>query len=39
VNTSGGKGKVIRHNLICNRLTVRLDSGQEIEARLDEIIT
>jgi cell fate regulator YaaT (PSP1 superfamily) len=39
VNTSGGKGKVIRHNLICNRLTVRLDSGQEIEASLDEIIT
>lgn len=39
VNTSGGKGKVIRHNLICNRLTVRLDSGQEIEARLEEIIT
>ncbi len=39
VNTSGGKGKVIRHNLICNSLTVRLDSGPEIEARLDEIIT
>jgi len=38
VNTSGGKGKVIRHNLICNRLTVRLDSGPEIEARLDELI-
>jgi len=39
VNTSGGKGKVIRHNLICNKLTVRLDSGQEVEASLDEIIT
>ena len=38
VNTSGGKGKVIRHNLISNKLTIRLDSGPEIEARLDEII-
>ena len=38
VNTSGGKGKVIRHNLICKRLTVRLDGGPEIEAHLDELI-
>ncbi|MDL1969231.1 MAG: stage 0 sporulation protein, partial [Deltaproteobacteria bacterium] len=38
VNTAGGKGKVIRHNLICNRLTIRLDTDSEIEARLDEII-
>ncbi|MBU4208340.1 MAG: stage 0 sporulation protein [Proteobacteria bacterium] len=38
VNTAGGKGKVVRHNLIRDRITVRLDSGSEIEARLDEII-
>ncbi|MBC2694531.1 MAG: stage 0 sporulation protein [Desulfobacteraceae bacterium] len=31
VDTSGGKGKVIRHNLISNRLTVRLDSGTDID--------
>lgn len=37
VNTNSGKGKVIRHNLICNRMTVRLDNGSEIEAGLDEI--
>jgi len=38
VNTAGGKGKVIRHNLICNRMTVRLDDNSEIEVRLGEII-
>ncbi|MBU4504240.1 MAG: stage 0 sporulation family protein [Proteobacteria bacterium] len=39
VNTAEGNGKVIRHNLICNRMTVRLDNDSEIEVRLDEIIT
>ena len=38
VNTPSSKGKVIRHNLICNSMTIRLDNGSEIEARLDEII-
>ncbi len=38
VTTKKGKGKVIRHNVICSRLTIRLDDGQEIETGLDEII-
>lgn len=38
VKTKKGKGKVIRHNAISNRLAVRLESGQEVEAGLDEII-
>lgn len=38
IKTKGGKGKVIRHNPICNRITVRLDDGQEIEIGLDEMI-
>ena len=38
VTTSGGKGKVIRHNAICNRITVRLDSGLEVETPVTQII-
>jgi cell fate regulator YaaT (PSP1 superfamily) len=38
VTTKKGKGKVLRHNIISNRLTIRLDDGQEIETGLDEII-
>jgi cell fate regulator YaaT (PSP1 superfamily) len=38
IKTKGGKGKVIRHNPICNRITARLDDGQEIEIGLDEMI-
>jgi cell fate regulator YaaT (PSP1 superfamily) len=38
VTTKGGKGKVIRHNAIFDRVAVRLEGGQEIEAGIDEII-
>jgi len=38
VKTKNGEGKVIRHNAIYNRIAVRLEDGQEVEARLDEII-
>jgi len=38
INTKSGQGKVIRHNAICNRIAVRLEGGQEIEASLDEIL-
>lgn len=37
VRTGDGNGKVIRHNVICNRLMVRLDSGKNIEIGIDEI--
>ena len=39
VLTPSGKGKVIRHNAICNRLTVRLEDGIEIETDVDQIKT
>ncbi len=39
IKTKSGKGKVIRHNAIFNRIAVRLEGGQEIEAKIDEIIT
>ena len=38
VNTKNGRGKVTRHNVICNRLTVRLEEGGETEISLDDII-
>ncbi len=38
VETAKGKGKVIRHNVICNRISLRLDNGTEIETGLDTII-
>jgi cell fate regulator YaaT (PSP1 superfamily) len=38
VKTKNGKGKVIRHNAIYNRIAIRLEDGQEIEASVDEII-
>jgi hypothetical protein len=38
VNTKSGRGKVTRHNVICNRLTVRLKEGGEVEIGLDDII-
>ena len=37
VTTSNGKGKVIRHNVICNRVAVRLENGQEIETGIDKL--
>ena len=36
--TEKGKGKVIRHNAICNRITVRLEGGMEIETAVNQII-
>ena len=37
VQTASGRGKVIRHNAICNRLTVRLEDGVEIETSVDQL--
>ena len=37
VQTASGRGKVIRHNAICNRLTVRLEDGMEIETSVDQL--
>jgi len=37
VQTPSGLGKVIRHNAIGSRLTVRLEDGAEIETALDKI--
>ena len=37
VKTERGKGKVIRHNVICNRVVVRIDGGHETELELGEI--
>lgn len=37
VTTPEGKGKVIRHNLICNRVTVRLENNTEIETDLKSL--
>ncbi len=37
VQTSNGPGKVIRHNVICHRVAVKLENGQEAEYDLDAI--
>lgn len=37
VKTANGKGKVIRHNAICNRITVRLEGGMEIETSVSQL--
>lgn len=37
VKTPGGKGKIIRHNAICNRVAVRLEDNAEVEYRTDQI--
>ena len=37
VITPSGKGKVIRHNAICNRVAVRLEDDMEIEFSPDKI--
>jgi cell fate regulator YaaT (PSP1 superfamily) len=39
VKTPSGEGKVIRHNAVCHRLTVRLEDGAEIETAVDQIQT
>ena len=38
VKTKNCEGKVVRHNTISNRISIRVDDGQDIEAGLDEII-
>ena len=38
VTTPSGKGKVIRHSAISNRITVRLEGGGEIETPADQIV-
>jgi len=38
VKTKDGKGKVIRHNVICGRLSVRLDNRSDVEVKIDDII-
>jgi len=38
VITTSGKGKVVRHSAICNRITVRLEDGTEIETAVDQLI-
>ena len=37
VLTANGKAKVIRHNTLSNRLTVRVDEGLEMEIGIDQI--
>ena len=37
VITPSGKGRVVRHNAICNRVAVRLEDDLEIEFRADKI--
>ena len=38
IMTEKGKGKVIRHNAICNSITVRLECGTEIETVVNQIV-
>jgi cell fate regulator YaaT (PSP1 superfamily) len=38
VDTPHGKGKVIRQNILRERLTIQLESGEEVELSPDEII-
>jgi cell fate regulator YaaT (PSP1 superfamily) len=38
VKTVSGKGKVIRHNAICNRITVRLEGGMEVETTVNQLL-
>ena len=38
ITTEKGQGKVIRHNVICNCVTVRLEDGMEIETAVNQII-
>ena len=37
VQTPHGKGKVVRHNAICNRIAVRIEDGSEVEISPEEI--
>lgn len=37
VETPAGKGKVVRHNVINSRITIRSEDGQEIETTFDKL--
>jgi cell fate regulator YaaT (PSP1 superfamily) len=37
VKTSAGKGKVVRHDIISSRITIRRENGQEIETTFDKL--
>ena len=37
VKTSDGKGKVVRHNVISSRITIRREDGQEMETTFDKL--
>ncbi|MBC8393544.1 MAG: stage 0 sporulation family protein [Deltaproteobacteria bacterium] len=37
VKTQSGTGKVVRHNVICNRCILRLENGSEMETELENI--
>jgi cell fate regulator YaaT (PSP1 superfamily) len=39
VTIPNGKGKVIGHNVICNRMIVRLENNMEVETELNRIQT
>jgi len=39
VKARSGKGKVVRHNVICNRMIVRLENNMEVETELNRIQT
>jgi cell fate regulator YaaT (PSP1 superfamily) len=39
VTTPNGKGKVVRHNALSNRITVRIDDGLEFDTGTDQITT
>jgi len=39
VTTASGTGKVVRHNAVCNRVTIRIEGGLETETDVDKIIT
>jgi cell fate regulator YaaT (PSP1 superfamily) len=38
IETKIGKGKVIRHNTILNRVVISLDEDKEVEIELDQIL-
>jgi cell fate regulator YaaT (PSP1 superfamily) len=38
IATKSGKGKVVRHNILCNRIAILMDGNQEVEIGLDDIV-
>jgi cell fate regulator YaaT (PSP1 superfamily) len=37
INTVHGMGKVIRHNLMCSSLTIRMEDARELEIKLEDL--